>query len=1186
MDNKQDRQFYWEVKQFMGKTPNVASQENQNSPSLVENIKNVLNKNELYRPSSFNPSISFPNTINQAIGAMEQSKKLGASNSAEHSNNIYGNAFANPPKNLNEDNVRWNPKEHTEEENKAWKIQLAAERVAREKADYEKLRKYRKENPQAYREQQEKEHNAKESARQKFEASKAGNKAVNNSGNNPKIDDANKAAYDAAKELMYQIQDRDGRKKSGLPINPNAVEDAAQKARDANERANKARSDSKSADKLNQRISPVYWVTHADFERATGHKYDAMSAEDRRLFFDLNASGKSNVSPTAGVGQGPAYDSPGWHSRSRPDNVPQFGTPEARYDVVDGQIANTTPQSRAKEAEEVASSESRLKAEKEEVESTRRAREQAKKIVGGELAMDYFKKWADRDTEELNKQKRTIVEPGREERGLGIMDYFKKWEDRNTEELNKQKRTIVEPGREERGLGIDVERGQFPIYPEGQDDSAYKKPREAPGSAVSDVVNSLISGAGKSVIEKGKDLGSTMKKSLMQTVPMQGQPAGGADPDMQRGQFPIYPEGQDDSAYKKPREAPGSAVSDAQRAVTDSAANTLKDIMRSGSDWMKKQSMNSPGVRYPEVGADPDIQRGQFPIYPEGQEDSQYNRKREAPSDGISNIVNSLISGAGKSVIEKGKDLGSTMKQSLMQTVPMQGQPAGGANPDIERGQFPIYPEGQSDSTYARPREAPGSAISDIINNLVKSVGDSGKNVADELERLIKLNTAQTTPNVIKDKLYGDSAVGGAGFDTQEKTPPNPPEEYYYPNPYDPSVKYDIDFGDTKILPDTISTGGMNQPMDLADFKDEEEEKVPQSSTDFVKDVVKPLKDAGEEQSAQEKINDILKNLGTPSSKKTSKRVKRKRKGTTGLAMVGEGVVVPDNYTVKRLPPVYPEEFPPVFSGKELRKELIGNPNPVPTFTGAAKGVANTVLNPKESAKSAVNMAKQGTSAIEYAAKNPIPAAASIGKTGLQLAGAVVLPLAAGELARRGAEVATNYFGLDPANNFNEVPNLSKEIESTLDWAAMAGAGQLYANALAGAPLTSNLATHIASGALGGALVPVASYGGFKAGEALRDVSTPEMLGLEVTDKTGKLRPKTYAETGEDVVNYVIGDSETDKNKEWRSRRGMPNQGKPEPTVYPNVAELQKRNKEERERQERIKRGEFIPNYSAGGPGM
>ena len=903
----------------MGKTPNLASQENQNSPSLVENIRNVLNKNELYRPSSFNPSINSPSTINQAIGAMEQSKKLGASNSAEHSNNIYGNAFANPPKNLNEAKDDWNWREHSREENIAHGQEVAAEN---KKKDAARTKLFRETNPELYRKQ---------------------------------IEDRAKGEENASKRLETI----------------------------------------KAAEAPNKRISPVYWVTHADFERATGHKYDAMSAEDRRLFFDLNASGKSNVSPTAGVGQGPAYDSPGWHSRSRPDNVPEFGTLGARYDVVDGQIANTTPQSRAKaqwDADDAAALE-RIDAEMAERDAEIRA--EAKRIVDAEQKVDYFKKMADKKTE---------VNPGVKKPGDTQWDTQEKTPSMSWDEMEKE---------------IKGERK-----------------REAPGSAISDVVNSMISGAGKSVIEKGKDLGSTLKKSLMQTVPMQGQPAGGADPDMQRGQFPIYP-------------------------------------------------------------------------------------------------------------------------------------------------------EGQSDSAYVKPREAPSSAVSDIINNLVKSVGDSGKNVADELQKLMKLNAAQTTPNVIKDKLYGDAAFDGrAQFDTQEKTPPNPPENYYYPTPYDPSVKYDIDFGDTKILPDTVSTGGMNQAMDLADFKDEEEEKVPQSSTDFVKDIVKPLKDAGEEQSAQEKINDILKNLGTPSSKKTSKKIKRKRKGTTGLAMVGEGVVAPDNYKVSRLPPVYPEEFPPVFSGKEFRKETIGNPNPVPTFTGAAKGVANTVLHPVESAKSAVNMAKQGASAIEYAAKNPIPAAASIGKTGLQLAGAVVLPLVAGEMARSGAEVATNYFGLDPANNFNEVPNLSKEIESTLDWATMGGAGQLYANALAGAPLTSNLATHIASGALGGALVPVFAHGGFKAGEALRDVSTPEMLGLEVADKTGKLRPKTYAETGEDVVNYVIGDSETDKNKEWRSRRGMPNQGKPEPTVYPNVAELQKRNKEERERQERIKRGEFIPNYSAGGPGM
>jgi hypothetical protein len=987
MDNKQDRQFYWEVKQFMGKTPNLASQENQNSPSLVENIRNVLNKNELYRPSSFNPSINSPNTINQAIGAMEQSKKLGASNSAEHSNNIYGNAFANPPKNLNEDNVRWNPKEHTEEENKAWKIQLAAERVAREKADYEKLRKYRKENPQAYREQQEKEHNAKESARQKFEASKAGNKAVNNSGNNPKIDDTNKAAYDAAKELMYQIQNRDAIKKAGGQINPNAVETAAQKARDANEKVNKLNAEAKKSKDSAQRISPAYWVTHDDFEKATGEKYDPRNAKHRQLFFDLNSSGESTVSPTAGVGQGPAYDSLAYHTmRRRPKEIPQFGTPGARYDVVDGELANTTPKSRAKaqwDADDAAALE-RIDAEAAKRDAEIRA--EAKRIVDAEQKVDYFKKFADKKTEDENKEK----------------DARQEYIDQIAATLRKDgSRTIVEPGREERGLGIDVEHGQHPIYPEGQEDSAYAKPREAPGSAVSDAVNALISGAGKSAIEKGKELGSTMKQSLMQTVPMQGQPAGGADP-------------------------------------------------------------------------------------------------------------------------------------------------------DIERGQHPIYPEGQSDSGYVRPREAPGSAVSDIINNLIKSVGDSGKTVADELQRLMKLNAAQTTPNVIKDKLYGDSAIRGAGFDEQEKSPSTLTYDTYWGNLPDPNI-HDIDLGDVKVN-STVSTGGMNQPMDLADFKDEEEEKVPQSSTDFVKDIVKPLKDAGEEQSAQEKINDILKNLGTPSSKKTSKRVKRKRKGTTGLAMVGEGVVVP------------PPSFDPFFSRKELRTDLIGNPNPVPTFTGIGKGVANTVMNPVDSAKSAANMAKKGVSAVKYAVKNPIPAATTVGKTGLQIGGAIVLPYIAGEGARQVAELGTNLVGLDPATEMHEVPNLSKEIQSVADWSAMAGAGQLYMNALRGAPLLSGVGTQLVAGALGGALVPVFAHGGFKAGEALRDVSTPEMLGLEVTDKTGKLRPKTYAETGEDVVNYYVGDSETDKNKEWRSRRGMPNQGKPEPTVYPTVAELQKRTKEEKER--------------------
>ena len=105
----------------------------------------------------------------------------------------------------------------------------------------------------------------------------------------------------------------------------------------------------------------------------------------------------------------------------------------------------------------------------------------------------------------------------------------------------------------------------------------------------------------------------------------------------------------------------------------------------------------------------------------------------------------------------------------------------------------------------------------------------------------------------------------------------------------------------------------------------------------------------------------------------------------------------------------------------------------------------------------------------------------------------------------------------------------------------------------------------------------------------MRDVNTPEWLGLEVpntivkqdpnsTNHTTKLfaldpnnqkfRPKTYAETGEDVVNYVVGDSETDRAKEYRMRRGMPTQQEyaPEPTRYPSSAELEYHTRKERER--------------------
>jgi hypothetical protein len=178
-------------------------------------------------------------------------------------------------------------------------------------------------------------------------------------------------------------------------------------------------------------------------------------------------------------------------------------------------------------------------------------------------------------------------------------------------------------------------------------------------------------------------------------------------------------------------------------------------MMRSGSDWMKKQSLNSPGVRYPETGV----------------------------------------------------------------------------NPDVNRGEFPIYPEGQVDSTYRQP---PGVGVSNIINNLVTSVGASGKNVAAELQRIMKLNTAQTNPNVIQDKLYGDTS--NPVMDTQAKTPSEPPAySYTIPSPYNPDVKIDIDAEDYNMIDDGESTGGMNEPMDLSDFPDKKA-TTSKPAGDYVKD--------------------------------------------------------------------------------------------------------------------------------------------------------------------------------------------------------------------------------------------------------------------------------------------------------------------------------------------------------------
>ena len=93
MDNKQDRQFYWEVKDFMsGKhTPSTPKIPKVN---VVDSVKNILEHNKVYKQSSFNPNINTPNVIRQAINAMESAKKAGNPNSPAFTKNVDRNAFA------------------------------------------------------------------------------------------------------------------------------------------------------------------------------------------------------------------------------------------------------------------------------------------------------------------------------------------------------------------------------------------------------------------------------------------------------------------------------------------------------------------------------------------------------------------------------------------------------------------------------------------------------------------------------------------------------------------------------------------------------------------------------------------------------------------------------------------------------------------------------------------------------------------------------------------------------------------------------------------------------------------------------------------------------------------------------------------------------------------------------------
>jgi len=91
MDNKKDKQFYWEVKDFFTKNPNVSAK--PKSPSIVESVKNILETSKPKPKPIVNKNINMEKAVHEAIKVSENIKKAGTPEIKAFTKNISGNAF-------------------------------------------------------------------------------------------------------------------------------------------------------------------------------------------------------------------------------------------------------------------------------------------------------------------------------------------------------------------------------------------------------------------------------------------------------------------------------------------------------------------------------------------------------------------------------------------------------------------------------------------------------------------------------------------------------------------------------------------------------------------------------------------------------------------------------------------------------------------------------------------------------------------------------------------------------------------------------------------------------------------------------------------------------------------------------------------------------------------------------------
>jgi response regulator of citrate/malate metabolism len=74
MDKKQDRQFYWEVKDFMSSKKKI--NENVNKPSrVVDSVKTILEQNKPYKQATNGSNSNTVNSIRQALDQIQNNEK-------------------------------------------------------------------------------------------------------------------------------------------------------------------------------------------------------------------------------------------------------------------------------------------------------------------------------------------------------------------------------------------------------------------------------------------------------------------------------------------------------------------------------------------------------------------------------------------------------------------------------------------------------------------------------------------------------------------------------------------------------------------------------------------------------------------------------------------------------------------------------------------------------------------------------------------------------------------------------------------------------------------------------------------------------------------------------------------------------------------------------------------------------